>query len=748
MKSFCIGVLAGSLLSLFLPIVPPFFAVFLLLPVNFILLKCRQPLCAGIAAFLLCWILQYHSYLQAQQQLFSSTAPLSGVVTGTPRQFAEYSQFQLLLDSGPAQGYQVTLNWRVAIQIPEPGQRWQFSAKLRPIAGVANPGAVNKEAAALLDNIIAQGNVTEATAPRLLAQQKSVRAYWLSKVQQATHELPSAPLLMALTLGERQFSASLWQGLQQSGLAHLLAISGLHIGLVFGWTLLVLRLLPWPLSWLNWRQPVALFGALCVACGYAWLSGFAVPTVRATVALLLLAVALLQHRRLSYSHYWLLLTALMLLAEPFYVLSKSFWLSILALGVIFVLLWRFPARATTWCDKAKLFLLFHLNLTVFMSLLSIVMFGGSATTSVLSNVLFVPWCSVVAIPILFISLMLEMLGFPGSNAVWQLCDLAFTPLLYWLQWCAEHAAWLALPVMSPIIIATLALLLLLALLAIRPLLLCLLPLVVLPLLASFVRVPQWQLHLIDVGQGLAVLLQYGDRGLLYDAGPRYGNHSATAAVVMPYLRQRGIRQLDYLLISHDDSDHSGDWPLLQQHYPDLQVFSDIEAAGVSGRCQQLPQQYLSASLHVFDTARSFSSKNDNSCILLITLHGWSILLPGDISQRIELDLIQRYPKLKADVLILAHHGSNSSSHLAFLQQLSPQFALNSASRYNRHQHPAWQVQQRLALLGIPLYNTAEYGALQLEISTESLQLIAYREHRIPFWLQKPWGNAETSVTTR
>ncbi|MDX1390992.1 MAG: DNA internalization-related competence protein ComEC/Rec2, partial [Rheinheimera sp.] len=458
--------------------------------------------------------------------------------------------------------------------------------------------------------------------------------------------------------------------------------------------------------------------------------------------------ALLQHRALSYSHYWWLIGAVLLLAEPFYALSKSFWLSMLALGVIFFLLWRFSPSAKGWRSKLIQFLLFHLSLTVFMSLLSVLMFSGSASMSLLSNLLFVPWCSLLAIPLLFICLLFQLAQLPGSALLWQLCDLAFSPLLHWLNWCASFDSWFALPELPLAIVCSIAVVLVLGYLSWRPLVRYLLPLLVLPLLASFTRPPHWQLHVIDVGQGLAVLLQYGDRGMLYDAGPRYGTHSATAAQVVPYLRQRGIRQLDYLLLSHDDSDHSGDWPLLRHFYPQLQVFAKPGIAGVDGSCDTLPQHYLSASLQVLDPAMAFSSKNDNSCVLLIRIDGWSILLPGDISQRVELRLLQQYPQLQADVLLLAHHGSNSSSHLAFLQQLAPKMALNSASRYNRHQHPATLVQHRLQLLGIPLHNTAQHGALQLGISAEKLQLSHYRQQRIPFWLQNPVGNAETSVTTR
>ena len=748
MKSFCIGVLAGCLLSLFLPIVPPFFTLFLLTASIFILLAYRQWCLAGVAAFFICWIWHYTAYAQAQQQLLSTASALTGVIVGTPKHYAEYSQFHFKLDSAPGRNYQLILNWSAPATVLRPGQRWRLNARLKPVAGVANPGGVNREAQALLQQVLAQGSVDTATEPKLLAQQFNLRQYWLDKMQDATAALNTGPLLLALTMGERQFSRELWLGLQQSGLAHLVAISGLHIGLVFGWVLWLLRILPWPLRYLPWRRPLALLVAMLASCSYAWLAGFAIPTVRAMLALLLLVVALLQHRNLSYSHYWLLLCAVLLLAEPFLALSKSFWLSMLAVGVIFSLLWQQgPARLSRW-QRLLLFLRFHISLSLFMALLSVLMFGGSSALTLLSNLLFVPWCTLLAIPLLLLGLLAELTGLPGRSLLWQLCDAVFQPLQWWLKWSASQQSWWAVPDVPLLSIVALALVSLALYLSGRRWLYSALALSLLPLLLAFHRPAQWQLHLIDVGQGLAVLLQHGQRGLLYDAGPRYGSHSATAAQVLPYLRSRGVRQLDYLILSHDDSDHTGDWPLLLRHYPQAQIYSDISHIDAARPCAQLPKQFGAARLTLLDSQGDFSSKNDRSCVLLIELYQWRILLPGDIGRQVEQQLLARYPQLQAHVLVLSHHGSNSSSHYAFLHQLSPMLALNSASLYNRHQHPAPAVQQRLQQLGIELLNTAQSGAIRLNITEPDIVIKQYRAQRIPYWLQKPVGNAETLDATR
>ncbi len=749
MKSFCIGVLAGSLLSLFLPIVPPFFTVFLLLPLTILLCAVRQQFCAGLAAFICCWVTQFATYESEQQQLLNYSEPLQGTIVGIPKQYAEYSQFTLQLENSTATGYQIQLNWSQPPVLLQEGQRWRLYARLRPVAGSANPASVNREAQALLQGVLAQGSVLSGPDAQLLPHKVTMRQRLIVQLQQATAKLDSAPLLLALAVGQRQFSPALWQGLQQSGLAHLLAISGLHIGLVFGWSFFLLRVIPWPLRYLAWRQGMALTGALLAAFTYAWLAGFAIPTIRAAFALLLMVLAWLQYRRLSYSHYWLLLTAVLLLAQPFFVLSKSFWLSVLAVAVIFTVLWLQPRDSRHWRSKFYLFLRFHFCLTLLMSLLSLLLFDGSSVLAWVSNVLWVPWCSLLAIPLLFSSLVAELVQLPGSSVLWQLTDMVFQPLLWWLNWAAVQSnSWWALPDQHWLLIGSLLLVCLLFLVSYQRIFLYLGVVLMLPLVLAFTRPVQWQLHLIDVGQGLSVLLQHGQRGLLYDAGPRYGQHSATASQVLPYLRQRGVRQLDYLILSHDDSDHTGDWQLLTTFYPQVQIYTDISHIDKAQPCSTIPQQYLAARLQMLDTGSDFGNKNDSSCVLLIQLHGWQILLPGDIGARVEQQLIARYPQLSTNVLLLSHHGSNSSSHFTFLHRLAPQLALNSASLYNRHQHPAVAVQQRLQMLGIALHNTAHSGAIRLDISEQALHVHEYRTQRIPFWLQKPVGNAETLLTTR
>lgn len=743
MKSFCIGVLAGSLLSLFLPIVPPIFTVFIVIPLILLLPASARLVGLGLLAYMLSLSWQVQQHQHSHQQLIAGDGVVRGVISDTVQHFAEYSQFRLHLDEGVATGssIQLTLGHYAGDSVSKavaaklkPGQRWQWQVRLRPVTGLANPGGANREAQALIEGVVAQGSIADAASAQLLSEQYSLRQRLIDKIELSLLPLKSADVLRALISGERQFNDELWQGLKNSGLAHLMAISGLHIGLVFGFSLLLARVLWLPLRWQTLTRPVSLLLALGMAAAYAWLSGFAIPSQRALLALALLVATLLLQRRFSYSGYWLLLVTALLLWQPFYLLSKSFWLSVLAMAAILWLLWRTPLSATTWRQKITAFFSFHLQLTLIMSVVSLLFFSGSSTLALLSNLVFVPFTSLLAIPLLMFATLFTLIGLPFSALLWRFTDNVFTPLLLWLEYCSQANSWLSAPDISAVAVITLVVSSLALMLHRSKLALSFAVVSGLGLLLPWWQQGFWQLHVIDVGQGLAVLLQHDRQALLYDAGPRYGSHSATASQVLPYLRHQGIKQLDYLVLSHDDSDHTGDWELLRRNYPEVKLISDIDRVQPDGSCLSLNGNYLDASITVLHSDSGQEKKNDTSCTLLLGINGWRILLPGDISRAIELQLLAHYPDLTADILLLPHHGSASSSDFTFLFKLAPHLALNSASRYNRHNHPSAEVLQRLNMFGIPLFNTADSGAIKLIFRPDKVDVVPFRVNRLPLWL--------------
>lgn len=733
---FCTGVVSGSLLTLFLPVLPALYWCLLLIPLILLLLWRRWFFIAGITIYLLSLSWQYQSYHDVSSSMLQQPEQLlTGVIESVGTQQPDYTQFMFRIQQGKANGFRVRLSWSDSETTLIPGQQWQLPVKLKPVTAVANPGGVHREAAAITDGVIAYGRIRDTAQARLLTEHKLLRQRLIERVKERTAELETGTIQAALSVGERQFDTALWLGLQHSALGHLMAISGLHVGLVFGWVfwLSSIVLKRSGLSWLCQRS-VVLALALSAAVMYGWASGFAIPAIRAIVALSVVVIARLLLRRLNYLSFWLVTTAALLLVWPMLVLSKSFWLSVLAVAMILLMLWRYPAGGKSRWLQFLSFCRFHFWLTLLMSVLGILLFGGTTLLGLLSNMLFVPWCSVIAIPALLITLVYEVLSLPGGLWLWQLTDWLFMPLWFWLEWCAGQSVWLTFPALSWLAVVLAGAGLLLLLVIRRKLTGVLVIVCLLPVLASTRNSANWQLHLVDIGQGLSVVLQHQHRAVIYDAGPRYGDYSATESHLLPFLRYQGIQQVDYLILSHDDADHTGNWPLLRLYYPQLQLITDIEGISRSLPCRVMPEEYHDARFALLVSQETPADKNDSSCVYQLTVNGWQFLLPGDISRRQEAALLKQYPQLKTDVLILAHHGSNTSSSLPFLHQVNPIIALNSNGRFNHYRHPAKAVQQRLALLSIPLLNTAEQGAITVSVSAEKLDIHSYRPQRLPLWL--------------
>ncbi len=742
MLGFCLGVITASLLSLFLPIVPPFFSIFLAVLI-LLALAWRRSLLFSVMLGLLCFMASLSWHHQQQQRataavLAPGNAVLRVVINAPPKVYSDYTQLNATVLSGPARGFQLTLRWHQPPALAT-GQQWRLQLLLKPLHGYANPGSYNAATQALVTGRIAQGQVVRGPQI-LLGQQQSWRRQLVAKVDQAIAPYATAPLLKALAVGERDFSSQLWRGAQHAGLGHLLAISGLHIGLVFGWVWWLSRCSKGLLA-IGYQQQLGLFLALAAALCYAWLADFAIPTVRASVALAMLVLCRSQLSRLSPGRFWLLLVALLLLVQPFWALSASFWLSVLAVAIIFLVLWRFPLPAQHWRARLCWFLLFHLLLSLMMTLLGIMLFSGFSPLMFWSNLLFVPWCSLVAIPLLLVSVLLTLAGLDASG-LWQLTDLAFRPLLWWLQQSAELPLWWPVSQGAALLTALLLLLLVCALLLQRKALLLVLPLTMLLLSGSALQPESWQLHLLDTGQRQVLLLQQGQRALLYDAAPALAQQDIADSQLTPVLRQLGIEQLDYLLFRQQRTDRSRHWALLTDYRvaaQDLQAFSQQPDAG---RCQSLPAAYQDVQVEIL-----LSDTIDN-CVLRLTIGPWRLLILGIISPATEQRLLSSQLDLAADVLLLANNGSAAVNSLALLEQVRPALALNSAAFMNGYSHPALAVRQRLALLEVPLLNTADYGAISVRFDANQLHVSSWRAQRLPFWLEKPVAIAETLATTR
>ncbi len=693
----------------------------------------------GVSCFLASWSWQYKQHQIGQRAVLELAGSAVMVhIDAAPRVYPDYTQLSATVLNGPARGYRLSLRWQQPPALAA-GQHWRLRVQLKPIHGFANPAGFNTETSAYINAIVASGQV--APGPHILLQQQySLRQQLVEQLTHAITPYRTAPLMKALAVGEREFSDQLWLGAQHSGLGHLLAISGLHIGLVFGW---VIWLGGWSKGLLAIRhhQLLLLVLALGAALLYAWLANFAIPTLRASIALLLLVICRSQLATIPLSRFWLLLVTLLLLMQPFWALSSSFWLSVLAVAIIFTALWRYPLTDRHWRARLKWFFSFHLLLSLLMTLLGIIFFGGFSPLMLLSNLLFVPWCSLVAIPLLLASLLLTVTGL-NVSWLWQATDYALLPMLWWLERSAQLPLWWPLAQVSGITVGLMVLLLLVLLVYHRKAGLLLLPLCLLLLTGSGLQAEKWQLHLLDSGQRQLVLLQHGRHGLLYDQAPGRATQDIAENQLQPILRQLGILQLDVVLFRQQRTERSRHWTLLTHYQVGRQSLTRFsQQRGIDG-CAQLPALYRSVRLEVLTTDSA------DSCIVRMTIGSWRLLIPGRIDPATEHALISRHSDLTADVLILANNGSAAVNSLALLERVQPVLALNAAAFMNGYQHPATAVQQRLALLRVPLLNTADYGAITVEFDAKNLHVSGWRRQRLPFWLEKPPAIAETLATTR
>ncbi len=682
---------------------------------------------------------------------------LIGVVDELPRSQPEATRLLLrverawLLDGSTADAeMEVPLRGRVRLSwyddAPQQGlacSRWRLRARLKRPRGLVNRGGFDSERQALERRITAVGYVREAELARALDGPvfcvDRLREHLSAQIAERVGEPRAAALLQALAVGDtRGLSQQDWAVARANGVPHLLAISGLHVGIAAMAGALLPRLAwwLWPALGLRLALPIAQAPlALLLALGYGLLAGASLPTVR---TLLMIAVVALVRcgRRAGSGPQGLALALLAMLAvDPLATLAPGFWLSFA--GVAFLMLSLQPPEKGLF-GFARSLGAAQLLMSVSLLPLTVWFFGQASLVGSLSNLIAVPLVSLVIVPICLLSLLLLLLWPPLAalplalaaqlaRGLWWLLDrLAGWPGAEWylpelapwaLALALVGALWLFLPRGVPA--RTLGALLFLPLLA---------PPRALPAPGGF------EAFVIDVGQGLAVLVRTESSALLFDAGARYpSGFDLGETAVLPTLRALGISRLDHILVSHGDSDHAGGAAAVAAAHPEALLL-----AGEPARLPLASTQCEAGQEWAFDGVRfrilhpraelaDVLRENDRSCVLLVSGRGGRLLLPGDISRRVEARVAAAIDPGPPLVLLAPHHGSRSSSSAAFLHALAPSIAVVSAGWRSRYGHPHPQTLERYAAAGAPLLNTAQAGALHLAFPPDRAPFIASRE---------------------
>ncbi|MEJ6005149.1 DNA internalization-related competence protein ComEC/Rec2 [Paucibacter sp. AS339] len=668
----------------------------------------------------------------------------------------------------------LALSWYGDGASPPPlraGEDWQCSVRLKRPHGLMNPHGFDAEFWLFEQGLRATGLVRTAgpgaQAPVRLSEgsrwgMDALRQRLREALQRQVPDATVAGVLAALSLGDQAaISSRDWALFRNTGVSHLLSVSGLHVTM-FAWLAQAVVARLWRRSTalcLRWPAPsAARCAGVAAALGYALFSGWGVPAQR--TVWMLVSLALLRSLGLRWPWPMCLLASAVLVTavDPWAIGQAGFWLSFAAVGLLMAAgdtEAPIEGARSSWRQHLRQGLRSQWVATVGLAPLSLLFFQQISVVGLLANVLAIPLVSFVITPLALAGALL-----PG---LWWLAELAVRWLMAYLQWLAAWpwAVWYvaAAPFWAQCLgLAGGAVLVLPLPMRLR---LCGLGLLLPMLWPAPARPLQGEFELLaaDIGQGTAVLLRTAEHQLLYDTGPAYGpGADAGQRVLLPLMRALGVQRLDTLMLSHRDSDHVGGAASVLGGMPVQHLLSSLEdehrllsAAGVAARRCERGQRWVWDGvrfeiLHPSpdDYRQSLIKSNAMSCVLRVTAaSGRSALLTGDLESAQELALVQAEAALRSDVLLVPHHGSKTSSSAAFLVAVAPRWAMVQAGYRNRFGHPAPSVLARYQAQGIGLRVQPDCGAWTWYSDTgaESCQRVQDKRywHALPALAQTPLG---------
>lgn len=700
-----------------------------------------------------------HIYLQLQQTpsaaILNQQITLTGEVLNIP-DFTSYSaRFVLQTDESTQQEalpQRIRLSWKNPPQTLAAGQLWQLNVKLKLAHGFQNPGGFDYERWLFVKGIQATGYVVNDSESRLLG----VNEFSINRLRQDINQWISAHcvncrspgLLKALSTGYRgDLSESERSLFQNTGTAHLIAISGLHIGIIAAFVFFLSRKI-W--NWLLYKTSISRSDFCWVMSWiavlmYSLLSGFELPAQRAFLMFTVLGLMMLL--RLPFNLLNSVMTTLIavLIFSPTAVLSESFWLTLCAMGIILLgsFIWQY--QRSRWRQLLAMQLLFSL---LFIPL-TLIIFNQIHSASLFANLIAVPLVSLIIVPANFTLLALFWLPHSWLDIAYTLIDLISSFLVDYLEWLQQ----LGLQAIPMNTLDTWRLILL-----VIWLLLLVLPggmlrpkgwLVLLPAIIFWPSARETRelltLTVLDIGTGNAIVVQTREHSLIYDFGP--GNRSGFSVgdwVIQPFLNHQGIHQVDQIIISHNDQDHLGGLYSVIEKFDQIPLISGTPE-GIRQRFSALhgvrdchaikPWRWDGVEFEFLMTEQDTAeSDNNRSCVLRINVNNRHILLTGDIeASQEQLLLKQHEEKLKSSILLAPHHGSLSSSSAQFIRAVSPEHVIFSSGYLNHWGFPKDEIIQRYASSGTALYRTDQDGAILVRCDANDCRVKKYRQLYPRIW---------------
>ena len=681
---------------------------------------------------------------------------VSGIVTSIPYQRKKGWRFRLNINSAillgePDQSIDLAgtlrLGWYRTDHQIKAGEEWQMVVRLKRPSGFMNPGGFDYEKWLFQEGIVATGYVRKSDKNLMIKPSSSysinaVREKILRKINQLVDRHELAAVVGALAVADRSaITEQQWELFRQTGTNHLVAISGLHIGMVAGFGFFPIMLIWWLFPKLYQKIPVKIAGGVvgaCFAIGYALLAGFTLPTQRALIMVLVVLIGLIVRRQYASSSILATALFLVLLFDPLAVLSQGLWLSFIAVALILMTLARRLKR-----QRFEI-LTIQFALSLGMLPLTLGLFGIGSLSSPIANLLAIPWVTIVVVPFTLLGIL--MMPFEAIASV--LLNIAATSIdlmMQGLRLLSSSETILSIPEIPPYLLILafvgflwlwlpakfparwLGLVLMFPLVTYRP---------------DAIEKGSFQFHVLDVGQGLASVVQTANHVLIYDTGPRSNARFDTGKlVVLPFLRAKDIKKVDIMVISHEDMDHRGGAEAIREKVQiekilssDTSYFPNIEACKV-GMKWTWDDVHFEMLHPEQDGSEEQESDNNISCVLRISNKHHSLLLTGDIEKIAEKAILKSDASLASEVMLIPHHGSKTSSHSTFINAVQPKLALVTAGYRNQFHHPSKKVLERYEAAEVKVMDTVEQGAISLffPVDDSELEVSAYRQMNKRYW---------------
>ncbi|VUT02324.1 ComEC family protein [Klebsiella spallanzanii] len=739
-------VIIGILPLLWLPALPGRFVIWgiIFFAVLIAQYRCRTTQYVALIALFFAWgILSGQQALWPMEKLTGGNQQVEIELTATDGQTTHQGRI-IRLDGRrlfPAPG--VSLYGNYLPETPCAGQVWSMTLRTRPVHGQLNDGGFDSQRYALSQHRPLTGRFITA---EVRERNCSLRARYLASLNQTLAALPWQSVMLGLGMGERlAVPREIKNLMRETGTSHLMAISGLHIalGASLGWLLLRGVQFFLPCRWLSWRAPL-LIGLAC-AIFYSWLTGMQPPALRTCVALAIGCALRLSGKRWSSWQIWLCCLGAILFADPLAVLSESLWLS--AFAVAALIFWYqlapMPRRKMHWLLRQSLALChLQVGLMFLLAPLQIVLFHGISLTSVIANFIAVPLVTFVVVPLILAAMLLHLCG-PSiiEMAIWQLADRTLAALFWFLYqlpsgWLGIDARWSGISILTWLALAVWRFH---AWRTLPAFCLGCFTLLSWPFWRS-TSIDEWRVTMLDVGQGLALVIERQGAAILYDTGLAWPDGDSGQQIIVPWLRWHHL-SLEGIVLSHEHLDHRGGLNSVLKAWPQVWVRSPLGWAGHSACQRGEIWQWRGLTFRaLWPLPGATKQGNNRSCVVRIDDGKHSILLTGDIETSAEQAMISHYWQHLASTLIqVPHHGSNTSSGIALLRSVGGKAALASASRYNAWRMPSTKVVQRYLKQGYQWFDTPHQGQITVIFSTDSWQIHGLRDQVLPRWYHQWFG---------